>query len=82
MRAALAIVPSSLLIILAGQLATESGWWLAFLGIAAIWLLWAVGEKARRVERHGDRREFWSDVMITLQETGEPSQPNGPSSQD
>lgn len=56
MRRLLAIFACTLFIIFAGMLQTDAGWLMALFGCLAVWLLYVLDGRERRVERHKDRQ--------------------------
>lgn len=73
MRNLLAIVASSLIILLAGQPPSDASWWLALLGCAAVWLLRLLSEREERTQHEtaAERasRRFAAGRRGTPQET-------------
>lgn len=74
MRTLLTITNCSTLILLAGLLGTDPGWWIALLGCAATLLLRILGEREWRVERSSQKEAIWDDVLSTLQARDEQDQ--------
>lgn len=78
MRTLLAILTSSLLIIVAGIPDAEIRLYLALLGVAAVWATWALGERERRAEQTEERRAMALHVRALLLKPDQPQTPPDP----
>lgn len=69
MRSMLALVVTSTLILVAGIPESDTRWLLASFGIAAVWLLRLLAQKARHKERVSDRQHAANEAIDLLLQT-------------
>lgn len=63
MKTLLAIVATSLVILLAKLADIPAGWWLALLGVIAVWIIHALINREQRVENRIVEQVVWDDVV-------------------